>query len=166
MRQWPQDKIARPINAISASEDPVLRSLDKAQYCYVWTLDLTAAESYSVKNFVVDISNDFYISSISSLTYTTATQVINAGAGLGFLTMRDNASQYTFMEPTLVSLFTSSGAAVFGYKRTMWPEPYPIGAGGSFEASLYLPASSIASCKQQIVIDGWKDYTFGGRKSP
>jgi hypothetical protein len=165
--EWPQDKIRRPVHAISASEDPLLKTLDKAQYSYSWRMTIAAATEQSfVRNFVADMSSDFYLSSLAVQAFNTATQAPLLGSGIGYLSLTDNATGFTFVENLALCLACSSGSVQFGYKRTIWPLPYPIGAGGSFMATLVVPAGLSAEHAQELVFDGWKDYTFGASKSP
>jgi hypothetical protein len=164
--RWPQDRMPRPVTMSTASEDPALRALDKAQYVYSWNFALSATASQITKSFQIDQTSNFVISTINAISFVDSTQ---AGGGLpGFLTLRDDVTKFRFVDNVAMALFATNSSSGPSYRRSMWPLPYPIGAGGSFTAMIRFPTSTVVASTGFITIDGWKDYTLGqdGEEQP
>jgi len=157
--RWPQDRMPRPVMSSTAGEDPALRSLDKAQYVYSWQFTPSATASQITKSWQVDKTNNFVISTINAMAFVDSTQV--TGGLPGFLTVRDNQTQYSFIEDLALGLINTNSSTGPKYLRSMWPIAYPIGAGGSFTAIIRFPASTVVASTAWLTIDGWKDYTLG-----
>lgn len=168
---WSQDQIQRPVRASTSHENADLARYDRDQYTYVFTYftpnGITPARMYN-QTWLIDQSSDFYITSIIYAVGTDNGNVYDATA-YGFLTVTDGVRNVNIVNRTWVGAFQLNNfapgtATQNNYaQRTLWPQPYGIGAGGSLSLAIEAPQTNFGGgITAQIYIEGFKDYTIGG----
>lgn len=164
---WHQDKIQRPVNSINAVVNPYLAARDRMHAFYPVEYTVTAAGGFFETTFAIELNRMFFISNITCLSYSTATQVLSS-AKPGYFSLIDNRDGYRLFDAVPLQALRQITATVPDNllnksTRTIWPLPYGIGAGGSFRSQLYVPATAgLVTVTCAIVIEGWWDFTHAG----
>lgn len=166
IKAWPQDKIRRPVASLNSGENPYLAGrIDREHFVYAMDFPISNAGAVISQTFVIPQSNDFFLTNICVVCFATATQQSLTAAGM--LSVNDNSNvSAPFIENLWLRLVqrrpqanSPEGSMA---RRTIWPRPYGIGAGGSFTATIVLePSVSYSDGRQMITFEGFKDYTMG-----
>ncbi len=153
---WHQDVIKRPATSGSARISDTLAAVDKMHAAYIFPFQVTAAGGVFSQTFPIELNRAFYISNVAMQKFITGTQVVSPGPA-GFVDIRDNATGYSLLDQLPCNCF---GAISLTQVRTIWPLPYGIGAGGSFEVKVTVPVTAgLTTYDTQVIVEGWWDFT-------
>jgi len=167
--QWAQDQLVRPPRASTALENAALYKYGRDQFNYVFDYVLTGGGGVSTVdsfdfNAQVDTSSDFWITQI---VVAGMEDGFTADNPTGYITVKDNVKNYEIVKNVWTGFFYQSNSPnLQNYaQRSVWPVPYGIGAGGSFNVTIngLLGAPiPIVGYGYQIYIEGFKNYRLGG----
>ncbi len=157
--RWHQDILQRPATSASGRLNDVLEATDKMHAAYAFNFTATALAAQFRQTFAIELNRAFWIANVTMQKFVTATQAISTSC-VGFLTIRDNANGNNFVSACPSPCFGGANAVAGRAARSIWPLPYGIGAGGSFEVIIDYPATAgIAAGDTQVIIEGWWDFS-------
>ena len=168
--KWAQDQLIRPPRASTAKENAALFKYGRDQFNYVFSYAIPQSPAVGAPqydfNVTVDVSSDFWMTQFVYVAIGDTDELPGIlDTAIGYVTVTDNTKNYQICKDVWVGAFmqTNTPDPDNYAQRTLWPEPYGIGAGSSFSVSIKGTniAGPIGGLNCQFYIEGFKNYRLG-----